>query len=71
MRAKQPPRHKDPIRTIELMLGKIEAKLVEDFKFTVADYIKLLQLHEELESDAPKKVEVTWTDVLEQSVSER
>ena len=67
MKGKQPLRQKNPARTIETMLGKIEEKLVEDFKFTVGDYIKLLQLHEELECDAPKKIEVTWTDALEPS----
>jgi hypothetical protein len=66
MRAKQPPPwHKNPVQTIELMLGKIEDKLTNDFKFTVGDYIRLLQLYEELEDDAPKNIEVTWTDVLE------
>jgi hypothetical protein len=67
MKEKQPLRKKNPVRTIETMLGKIEDKLVEDFKFTVGDYIKLLQLHEELEGDEPKNIEVTWTDVLEPS----
>jgi hypothetical protein len=67
MTTKKPPRHKNPLRTVEAMLGKIEEKLVEDFKFTVGDYIKLLQLHEQLECDAPKRIEVTWTDVLEPS----
>ena len=67
MKRKQPHREQDPVRTIEVMLGKIESKLVDDFKFTVGDYIKLLQLHEELECEAPKKIEVTWTDVLEPS----
>jgi len=71
MKPKQPFRHKDPARKIEVMLGKIEAKLVDDFKFTVGDYIRLLQFHEELESDAPQNIEVTWTDVLQTSESEK
>ena len=71
MRAKKPVRQKDPVRTIEAMLGKIEEKLGENFKFTVGDYIRLLQLHEALEDDAPKDIEVTWTDVLEPSGSAR
>jgi hypothetical protein len=53
------------------MLGKIEEKLDENFKFTVGDYIRLLQLHEALEDDGPKDIEVTWTDVLEPSGSVR
>jgi hypothetical protein len=71
MKAKQPPWHKDPVQTVELMLGKIEQKLAADFKFTIGDYIRLLQLHGELEADAPKNIEVTWTDVLEPSGSGR
>ena len=69
MRTKQPARQKDPVRTIERMLEKIEAKLTDDFKFTVGDYVRLLQLHEELEGEAPRDIEVTWTDSLEPSDS--
>lgn len=71
MRTKQPNRSKNPVRTIEAMLGKIEAKLLDDYKFTVGDYIRLLQFREELDNEAPRDIEVTWTDVLETSNSEK
>ncbi|HYP05808.1 MAG TPA: hypothetical protein VER03_06195 [Bryobacteraceae bacterium] len=69
MRSKQPSRQKDPVRTIEKMLQKMEEKLNADFKFTVGDYVRLLQLHEDLEGEAPRDIEVTWTDSLATSDS--
>lgn len=72
MKAKRPSRRKHPVRKIEELLGAIEGKLATDFKFTVGDYIRLLQALEEMDSDEPKDIEVTWIDTLDdQSESEK
>lgn len=45
------------------LLRKLEYKLEsEDFKATLSDYIKLLQLEKELAADQIKEIKVTWID---------
>jgi hypothetical protein len=61
--------HKDPVKAVEQLLVKAEEKLSSDEKFTVGDYIRLLQLREELGDEAPNKVEVLWVEPTEPSVS--
>jgi hypothetical protein len=59
--------HKDPVKAVEELLVKAEKKLGSDEKFTVGDYIRLLQLREELGDEAPTKVEVLWVEPTEPS----
>jgi hypothetical protein len=34
----------------------------EGIKGTIADYIRLMQLHKELDDDAPREIKVTWVE---------
>jgi hypothetical protein len=45
------------------MLSRIEAKMaVDDNKATMGDYIRLVQLHKELDDEAPREIKVTWVE---------
>lgn len=46
-------------KTIEDLGERVKAK---DFKLTLGDYLKLLQLEKEMEEDGPKEIKVTWVD---------
>jgi hypothetical protein len=46
-------------KTIEQIEKRINA---EDFKPTVGDYVKLLQIEKEFEDDTPKEIRVTWVE---------
>ncbi len=46
-------------RAIEDLGERVKAK---DFKLTLGDYLKLVQLEKELEEEAPKEIKVTWVD---------
>ena len=43
----------------------------KDFKPTVAEYLKLMQLEQEAEQDMPKEIKVTWVDPTGTSNSEK
>ena len=48
---------------VEQILEKVEKRLGEgDVKATVSDYIRLMQLHKELEDDEPGEITVKWVD---------
>lgn len=47
---------------VEGLIEKVEAKLGDDVKATVAEYIRLVQLQQELEQDEPRDIEVRWVD---------
>ena len=48
---------------IKKLLKNVEKKLGgEDVKATLGDYIRLVQLQQELEEEEPKDVKVTWVD---------
>jgi len=64
-----PSWHKNPVKAVEALLMKVESKLQSEEKFSVGDYIRLLQIHEELGDDVPTKVEVLWVEPAEPSVS--
>jgi len=50
---------------IQKLLREMEAKLNES-KFSVADYIRLLQFERELEAEEPpREIRVTWVDRVE------
>jgi hypothetical protein len=41
----------------------IESRLEEkDFKPSIGDYLKLVQMEQELEQEAPKEIKVTWIE---------
>ena len=48
---------------VEKLLKNVEKKLGgEDVKATLGDYIRLVQLQQELEEDEPKDIQVTWVE---------
>jgi len=48
---------------VENVLEKIEKKLGEnDIKPSVGDYLRLLQYRDEIETDEPKEIKVTWVE---------
>jgi hypothetical protein len=48
---------------IEELLQKIEEKLKDGHgKATLADYLKLVQLRQELEDAEPREIRVTWVE---------
>jgi hypothetical protein len=50
------------------IIGAIEKRLGSDeFKPTLGDYIKLLQMEKEFEQDQPKEITVKWVDPSETS----
>ena len=58
-------RRKGPAKKIRDLLEKVENKLKgEDIKFTVGDYLRLLQAQQEFDRETPRDIEVTWIDSL-------
>jgi hypothetical protein len=50
-------------QVIKNLLVKVEEKMAADAgKATVGDYIRLVQLHKELDVDEPKEIKVTWVE---------
>jgi hypothetical protein len=48
---------------VDKAIQRIEEKLgSSDVKATFADFIRLLQLQKELQTDQPKEIKVTWID---------
>jgi hypothetical protein len=48
---------------VEKLLKNVEQKLEgEDVKATLGDYIRLVQLQQELEDEEPRDIKVTWVD---------
>ncbi len=48
---------------LEVAITKMEAKLeTDDFKPTVGDFLKLMQLEQELAQDEAKEIKVTWVE---------
>jgi hypothetical protein len=48
---------------VEKLLKNVEKKLgSKDAKATLADYIRLVQLQQELEEEEPKDITVTWVE---------
>jgi len=66
---------KEKLRISELLLKAIkgfEKKLdAQDFKPSLAEYLKLLQMGKEMEEQEPKEIKVTWVDPETTSVSEK
>jgi hypothetical protein len=57
---------KHQLRVSELLaktIHGIEERLKSpDFKVTLADYLKLLQLEKEMDEEAPTEIKVTWIE---------
>jgi hypothetical protein len=53
------------------LLAKVESKLIGDteVKVTMADYIRLVQLKNELDEDEPRDIRVTWVEPVEKKGS--
>lgn len=49
-------------KVVGTLLRKVEQKLSKDVKASLGDYIRLLQLHKELEEDEPRDITVTWIE---------
>jgi hypothetical protein len=44
------------------LLEKVEKKLGTSVKASLGDYIRLVQLHKELEDDEVREIKVTWVE---------
>lgn len=63
--SENPPRRRGSRRAdlVERAIESIEQKLgSSDVKATFADFIRLLQLQKELQSDQPREIKVTWVN---------
>lgn len=47
------------------LLAAVEDKFGGEIKWTIGDYIRLLQAWEEFDRETPRNIEVTWVDSLE------
>ena len=53
-------------QAVKCMLTRIETKMKGDkMKATLGDYIRLVQLHKELDDESPKEIRVTWVEPAE------
>lgn len=51
------------MHAVKSMLTEIETKMtVGEMKATLGDYIRLVQLHKELDDESPKEIRVTWVE---------
>ncbi len=65
--AKRPPMKSDTRATmakrITDVIAQVEKQLSKsEFKATIADYIRLLQIQKEYEKETPRDIEVTWVE---------
>jgi len=50
-------------QVIKGVLEKMEEQMKGDtMKATMGDYIRLVQLHKELDDESPKEIKVTWVE---------
>jgi hypothetical protein len=50
-------------KAVKKLLTKVEKKMTEEpIKATLGEYIRLVQLHQELDADEPKEIKVTWVE---------
>ena len=53
-------------QAVKSMLTKIETTMAGgQMKATLGDYIRLVQLHKELDDESPKEIRVTWVEPAE------
>jgi len=66
---------KERVRVSEALEKAIKAVetriLAEDFKPTMAEYLKLIQLEKELKQDDAKEIKVTWVEPAAKSEPEK
>lgn len=66
---------KKKLRIHELLAGLIagfrDREQNKELKPTVAEYLKLLQVEQEFEQDAPKEIKVTWVESPKASPGEK
>jgi hypothetical protein len=56
-------RRRSPAKRVADLLDAVEEKLRGDgLRPTVTDFIRLLQIHDELKKQQPRDIEVTWID---------
>jgi hypothetical protein len=54
------------VKAVKSMLAKIETTMAGgQMKATLGDYIRLVQLHKELDDESPKEIRVTWLEPAE------
>ena len=57
---------------MEKLLGQVEKKLGKDgAKTSVSDYIRLVQLSQELDDDELREIKVTWIEPQETEATEK
>jgi hypothetical protein len=45
------------------LMGNFEARIeAKELKPTVAEYLKLMQIEQEIEQESPKEIKVTWVE---------
>jgi hypothetical protein len=65
------PRTIKPERLVEKAIRGIANRIEsDDMKATIGDLIRLLQLRQELETEQPKEIKVTWVERDQKPVSE-
>jgi hypothetical protein len=58
--------------SLEKAIKAVETKIKDkDFKPTVAEYLKLIQMEKELKQDDAKEIKVTWVEPAAKSEPER
>ena len=56
---------------LDSVIGGIETRIkAKDLKPTMAEYLKLLQMEQELEQESPKEIKVTWVEPETTTISE-
>jgi hypothetical protein len=54
---------REQAEVVKKLLKKMEQKLSrEDMKASLGDFIRLMQLHKELDEEAPREIKVTWVE---------
>jgi hypothetical protein len=57
-------------KLLEKAIGAFEKRLeADELKLTTAEYLKLLQLEQEIREDSPREIKVTWVETPEESES--
>lgn len=56
-------------RFIEGLLERMEEKLAEEAKGSLADFLRLLQFQKEFEQESPREIEVRWVEPGEEESS--
>ena len=53
----------EQVHVVKRLLKQVERKLRDgDVRASLGDYIRLVQLHKELDEETPREIKVTWVD---------